>query len=285
MSSIIDDYVTVPRSMVRSTPVADFKEIKGALETDKKKTPQVSPSSSTAVSDASSSSNDSKSTSSVASRSDVKELKLGSYERALGKVMKKGGKKLHGIKGDAFVTRMALIPSPGSWVNTASTATVYSAWASPVGCAEFADFAALFEQYRVIKVTSQLWTGEINGARAVSGTSVATGTQILHNWFNSPLAASPTFDQLSDSFGAKYVDYLVNKNSHPMVHYPKGCYLDVGSGVYENSVDWQSTSKAANHVWGCYAFSSRTQAVTASGIPFVVPMIFMVEFRKRRFLP
>lgn len=186
---------------------------------------------------------------------------------------------------DAFTTRLCLVPAPGTWVNTASTATVYSTWASTVGCAEFADFASLFEQYRVVKITAQLWTGEINGARAVSGTSVSTGTQLLHCWFNSPIATSPTFDQLSDAKGAKYVDYLVAKNLHPLMHRPKGCYVDVGGGSYENSVGWQSTSKASNHVWGTYAFASRSQSVTASGIPFVVPLVFEVEFRKRRFLP
>jgi hypothetical protein len=290
MSSIIDDYVTVPRSMVRSTEVANFKEIKGAPETDKKKTPQVSPSSSAAVSEASSSSitTCSAASNSVPSRSDVKELKIlkqvsGFGQRGATMVRSKGrGKASKMIQGDDAISAPLTLVASGTWANTA-VSTVYGGLMTPNGCSEFTEYKKLYEQYRVQRIVAEFWTGDISMPRAVSGTSVCTGVPVLCAWANIPVPIAPSFALLSDMNGARMIDYTMKKSLHILKHVPHGCYIDVGSSTYENSVGWQSTSVASDHVWGTFLFSSNGQIVTAGGLTYTIIYKFDVEFRRRRY--
>jgi hypothetical protein len=276
MSSIIDDYVTVPRSMVRSTEVANFKEIKGAPILEKKKeAPQVSPSTQAGTT----SSIIVSTTPAVASRSDEKMFRL--MNRFTMPVMKKGkGGKF--MVDDTPIRAVLVLAATGSWVNTASTPTIYSGIMTPNGCGEFADFAKNYEQYSVKRIDAQFWSGGINAARSVSGTSVATGEPLIVCWANGPLATSPSYQQLADMQDSKLIDYL-HKSVHSFKHYPKGCYIDIGSDTYDNSVGWQSTLSAVDHSWGTFCWSTNTQAVTASGLTYTVIYKFNVEFRRRRF--
>jgi hypothetical protein len=278
MSSIIDDYVTVPRSMVRSTEVANFKEIKVAPDEKKKeKTPQVSPST-----DAGSSSSITvKTTPVVASRSDEKLFQL--VNRITMPTMKRG-KNGKFVSGDQPIKAILVLATTGSWVNTASTPTVYSGMMTPFGCNEFAEYTKCYEQYLVKRIDAHLWSGGVNAARSVSGTSVATGEPLLAAWSNGPLAAVPTYNQIADMQDSKLVDYL-HKSVHHFKHYPKNCYVDVGSDTFQNSVGWQSTSSATDHAWGtfCWSTGSGAQAVTASGLTYTIVYKFDVEFRRRRY--
>jgi hypothetical protein len=153
---------------------------------------------------------------------------------------------------------------------------------TPSGCTEFASFSQLYEQYKVARIDAELWTGEVQNARSVSGTSVPTGTPLVVAWANGPLAVSPSFQQLADFQDSKLIDYL-HKCVHHFKHFPKGCYVDVGSSVYDNALGWQSTTGASSHVWGTFNWATHNQAVTASGIPYMVYFKFDVEFRRRRY--
>jgi hypothetical protein len=173
----------------------------------------------------------------------------------------------------------------GTWNTNSATATQYAGLMTPNGCAEFASYTTLYEQYRVKRITARLWTGEINFARAVSGTSVCTGTPLAAVWARTPLPAVLTFDKIIDMSEHKMLDYGSARSLHPLTLVPKGCYADVGTSDYENLLDWQSTSKAASHVWGTFCFSSLTQICTAGGVPYGVTYLFDVEFRRRRYSP
>jgi hypothetical protein len=277
MSSIIDDYVSVPRSMVKPAFVKEMasKEIKGASDSSG----QTSQTTSHSTSSASSSSQNVLSTAAVASRSDEKFYALMNRVSRPVLLKGKGGKY---VVGDQPIRAVLCLAATGSWINTASTPTIYSGIMTPNGCSEFADYTKLYEQYTVKRIDAQFWTGGVNAARAVSGTSVATGEPLIAAWANGPLATSPTYQQLADMQGSKLIDYL-HKSVHHFKHLPKGCYIDVGGDVYENSVGWQSTSSAVDTVWGTFCWSTNTQAVTASGLTYSVVYKFDCEFRRRRY--
>jgi hypothetical protein len=192
------------------------------------------------------------------------------------------GKNGKYMVGDKPIRAVLCLAATGSWINTASTPTVYSGMMTPHGCTEYAEYTKLYEQYLVKRIDAQLWTGGVNAARSVSGTSVATGEPLIAAWSNGPLNAVPTYQQLADMQDSKLIDYL-HKAVHHFKHFPKTCYIDVGGDTFENSVGWQSTSSAVDHAWGTFVWSTNSQAVTASGLTFTVLYKFEVEFRRRRF--
>jgi hypothetical protein len=249
------------------------KEIKGASEN------QTSQTTSPSMSTGSSSSITMSSVPATASRSDDKLFSI--MNRVSVPVMRKGkGGKF--VSGDQPIKATLCLAATGSWVNTASTPTVYSGIMTPNGCTEFSVYAQVYEQYSVKRIDAQIWTGEVNAARSVSGTSVATGTPLVAVWANGPQSTTFSFNQLVDSTDSKVLDYL-HKSLHHIKHYPKGCYMDIGSSTYDNSMGWQSTMLAASHSWGTFQWATLNQAVTASGIPYAVVYKFDVEFRRRRY--
>jgi hypothetical protein len=211
---------------------------------------------------------------------DSKEAKTAVPSMLLMKNYGNGGKG-----GDALIRARLGMSVSGTWVTTAATSTQYAGLMTPNGCTEFASYKTLYEQYRVKRIVARLWTGDVNFARSVSGTSVCTGVPIATVWARTPLPSVVTFDSIVDMSGHQVLDYGTDRNLHAVSYSPKGCYADVGSTDYENLMDWQSTLKAGSHVWGTYCFASSGQVSTAGGIPYSVTYLFDVEFRRRRYSP
>jgi len=282
MSSIIDDYVTVPRSMVRSTGVADFKEIKGASETDKKKTPQVSPSSSIPASEGSSSSITTQSTVEVASRSDVKIEKGNMLSSKLMGVISRPLKNKRDY-ADTYLT----VAGSGSMATSGSTS--FSHAINTWQASEWTQFATVFQEYEVVGSTIHwdvcpLLSGYYTNASGTATTAMFNyGASFGSAQSNDQGSSVTTWGQFIDYGDFKMFDYGPNKHIHTRTYKPKACLVYNGtSGYYTNSHGFQPTIYAADHTWGYHKLMSSGTATGSSTIYCRWVVRYRVRFRGRK---
>ncbi len=162
----------------------------------------------------------------------------------------------------------------------------YSLYLRITHCAEWTGFQTLYEQYKVLSVKLETWTGGItpNNTR----TSLAahmTGLPIMENVLRSPTGTIPTMLKLADQPGAHFLDYGYNKNLHTMHYKPDGTYvLDSGtSGNWVHQVGWMDTVGANDQNWGLWVQQSPSAGlVDTTGFVINRRITYVVAFRRRR---
>lgn len=264
MTSVIDDYVTVPRSMVKGTP-----------DTDKKK---VACSSTCEGSSSSSTSSDA--SNSIPSRSDVKTM-TPLVPRLMSRV--KGGSK---FAADSIV-RTTL----GTWYEDAVPSAANLNYLKQFFVdltAEWPSFNAAYEQYRVVEIKTLTWTGELTNRHVNATTSTtSSGCALASILSRVPYVATQTMLQLADQPQLRFFDYGMNKNAFRERLRPDGCYvLDASSSpaIYLHQTGWMDCASASKHCWGSWLQQSGGYLVTGSGVRISRVMTFDVEFRRRRYI-
>jgi hypothetical protein len=151
--------------------------------------------------------------------------------------------------------------------------------------AEFASFAALFEQYKCTSIRLETWTGNICPMNNTIGNLVAG--PLVEMVTPSPYLTAPTLQRILDAPNAHFLDFGYSRNHFVYTYKPHGCYVpDTGASPdnFIHSGGWQETSCVAKHIWGCWLqqSSATVPLTTASGHYIPRRLTFTVQFRRRR---